>query len=225
MVTKGDILAGQPIPVTAATGLPQLVTILRSQVLDVRGSQDPDYPTLEAALQRFHPHGLGFFSTIFFLNMAKFCKVFMTKMSCPPKNNPKKVTKTAQGQTFRGTFVWSCFTPPPERGACFGGSATGVLEDLITCRQDRFTVLLIPLSKFCGCTVVFPHGNQYEMCVNWLNISCISIYVIQIRCSLRSSPWSWLLKHICRLEFFVTWSHQDIGTQIQDGGVLKLRDH
>lgn len=64
MVTKGDIL-----------------------VLDVRGSQDPDYPTLE-------------------------------------------------GQTFRGTFVWSCFTPPPERGACFGGSATGVLEDLITCRQD-----------------------------------------------------------------------------------------
>lgn len=21
----------------------------------------------------------------------------------------------AQGQTFRGTFVWSCFTPPPER--------------------------------------------------------------------------------------------------------------
>ncbi|CAE7270283.1 METTL21B [Symbiodinium sp. CCMP2592] len=64
MVTKGDIL-----------------------VLDVRGSQDPDYPTLE-------------------------------------------------GQTFRGTFVWSCFTPPPERGACFGGSATGILEDLITCRQD-----------------------------------------------------------------------------------------
>lgn len=62
MVTKGDIL-----------------------VLDVRGSQDPDYPTLE-------------------------------------------------GQTFRGTFVWSCFTP--ERLACFGGSATGVLEDLVTCRQD-----------------------------------------------------------------------------------------
>ncbi|CAJ1367042.1 unnamed protein product [Effrenium voratum] len=64
MVTKGDIL-----------------------VLDVRGSQDPDYPTLE-------------------------------------------------GQTFRGTFNWRCYTPPPERGACFGGSATGLLEDMITCRQE-----------------------------------------------------------------------------------------
>eukprot|EP00439_Symbiodinium_sp_Y106_P012956 s1465_g1.t2 len=85
MVTKGDIL-----------------------VLDVRGSQDPDYPTLE-------------------------------------------------GQTFRGTFVWSCFTPPPERplpeewailpdfGCLFMGYPDILDDDIGTQMQDGGVTFFAPL--------------------------------------------------------------------------------
>ncbi|CAE8717512.1 unnamed protein product, partial [Polarella glacialis] len=50
---------------------------------------------------------------------------------------------TPDGQTFKGNFKWKCLNPErsaskgPKKGtACFGGVASGEIQDLTTCRQD-----------------------------------------------------------------------------------------
>jgi hypothetical protein len=83
-------------------------------VIDVRESQDPDFPT-------------------------------------PP------------GSTFRGTFRFWCFTPPPARAPCFGGS-TGEIIDADTCRKDT--------SKFVegGVTFEKPIFDQRDYCQFWRGV-------------------------------------------------------
>lgn len=81
-----------PIYVSFRTGS-RMLTRGDVLVLDVRSSQDPDYPT-------------------------------------------------PSGQTFKGTFTWQCLSPPPLRGACFGGPPSGELKKLDTCRQDIGTQIV-----------------------------------------------------------------------------------
>jgi len=64
---------------------------------------------------------------------------------------------TPEGQTFKGTYDWSCFTP--DRRPCFSGSTTGVIQEPLTCRQDIGTKI-----QDGGQTFYAPLFDDLEYC-------------------------------------------------------------